>query len=83
MSASLTIHLPDPVFSYVQEQANRLGTSIEAWLVRELELQKRMQDHAEAIFDTAPKPADPNTWKDMLKRLPAAPPMAGDELEAA
>ncbi len=76
----ITVELPASVMAYVERQASEFGISIEAWLVRELELQRKLQDETDAFFTDRMKRAVPGSWRGALAQIPNGPPMPGDEV---
>jgi hypothetical protein len=79
--AHISVELPEPLMAFAQEQAERNGTSLEAWLSHALVDRIAREQETESFFEERRKRAVPGAFHELLKRVPGVPPMPGDELE--
>ena len=79
--AVIPVHMPETLFHDAAKQAERVGVSVEDWLVSLAEESIRYELVADRFFRHQ---TDPNAGKKMIEILNSTtdnPPMPGDELE--
>jgi hypothetical protein len=79
--AVIPVHMPETLFHAAAEQAQRVGVSVEEWLVSLAAESIRYEFVADRFFR---HPANPDAGKVMLEILDSTnvhPPLPGDELE--
>ncbi len=78
--AVVPVHMPEPLFQDAARQAQRVGVSVEDWLLSLATESLRYEYVADRFFR---HPENPNAGKVMLEVLDSTkdnPPMLGDEL---
>lgn len=79
--AVIPVHMPEPLFQDAARQAERVGVSVEDWLLSLVTESVRYEHVADRFFR---HPANPDAGKVMLEVLDSTsnhPPLPGDELE--
>ena len=78
--AVVSIALPAQLASFVKEQADEFGMSIEQWLLRELEIDYKLQQETNEFFAARAKGVSHERWEEIMAQVPNVSPMPGDEL---
>lgn len=78
--AVIPIRMSDPLLSYVSQQAQRNGVSLETWLLSVAAERIRDEQVAERFFRPAPPELAALTIGELLDRGGNNPPDPGDEL---
>ncbi len=80
MNSSITLNLPAALLAFVKEEAEKFDLSVEEWLTRELDVQRKLQQETRVFFAERAQGADHEGWQAIMAKVPNAPPMPGDEL---
>lgn len=77
--SALNLRLPDSIHQHIREIARRDGVSINQFISTAVSEKISAMLTEEYLVDRA-KRAKKDTFKKVLKRVPARPPLPGDEL---
>ena len=79
--AVIPVHMPETLFHDAAKQAERVGVSVEDWLVSLAAENIRYEHAADRFFRHPPNPDAGKRMMEILNSTRDNPPMPGDEFE--
>ena len=76
----ISLELPAHLDAFVKEEADDADLSVQAWLLRELQLYYMQRQQTSAFFVEHAQAGKAEAWEEIMAQVPNVPPMPGDEL---